>query len=47
MVEVTLTHALYAVNQDPDPPQATADYLVTVTKENGAWVVVDTIKKEV
>lgn len=47
VVEVTLTHALYAVNQDPDTPQATADYLVTVTKENGAWVVVDTIKKEV
>ncbi|MBP3936739.1 MAG: zinc ribbon domain-containing protein [Clostridia bacterium] len=40
---LTMTHALYAWNVDPSTPKAQADYVVTMTKENGKWVIVDTV----
>ncbi len=40
---LTVTHALYAWNVDATTPKARADYVVTMTKENGKWVIVDTV----
>lgn len=40
----TVTHSFYAAAVDPDTPIGSADYLVTFAKENGKWLIVETIE---
>lgn len=38
-----ITHSLYAKNVDSQNPVAKRDYLVTFAKENGQWLIVETV----
>jgi hypothetical protein len=40
----TVTHSFYAAAVDPDTPIGSTDYLVTFAKENGTWLIVETVE---
>lgn len=39
-----VTHSFFAQNVDADTPIGSADYLVTFAKENGTWLIVETVE---